>query len=446
MESSAPSSIANGTTPLFVQLNKPLNSDMPSAEELALDAELQQYLRSSAVFETSDGQSRRESVITKLETVVNDWAIALSKHKNITLKVPEPLYANPYARLVVFGSQRLSVHSVESDVDVLCLCPNFVTRGDFFTSFIQHITADPHASMVISVPEAFTPVVKFNFCGQTIDMIFATMPSEIVPLEPNLLDDQCLRFQDEKGVRSLNGARVAEMILKLVPDTTTYTVALRAIKLWARRRGVYSNVLGFLGGINFAIMVAFICQLYPKACASSIIHSFFKVYAHWVWPNPIMIAAPVEYSNSEFYGLTSWNYVKNAKDRMEIMPIITPAFPQMNSAYNVGMAQFRSIQEEIVRGYRLFDMHVSSHAESRPEVNNNADVIVSSELKTDGDIDKGTVSEGRASGSAVVITGAVWEELFTSAMPAFLEKFPRYVQVLNVLLLLFVYKRFSFLN
>jgi poly(A) polymerase len=412
--------IPNGKS---LQFNKPISIDMPSAEELEMDAELQHHLRSCGIFETSDGQHRRESVIIKLESLVNDWAVDLAEKKSITLHQPDPSYHNPYARLVVFGSQRLSVHSVESDVDVLCLCPNFVTRGDFFTSFIQYIAAYPNASMVISVPEAFTPVVKFNFCGQAIDMIFATLPTETVPLEPNLLDDQCLRFQDEKGVRSLNGARVAEMILNLVPDQATYTTALRAIKLWARRRGVYSNVLGFLGGINFAIMVAFICQLFPNACAASIINSFFKVYAHWVWPNPIMIAAPVEYS--EFYGLTSWNYVKNAKDRMDIMPIITPAFPQMNSAYNVGMAQFRSIQEEIVRGYRLFDQYRPDQEDS----NNQRSVTV--EIADSKSINKGSdppVHTSQAPAPAPS-TAPLWEELFTSAMPAFLEKFPRYVQV-----------------
>jgi poly(A) polymerase len=416
--------ISNGKSMTSSQFIKPLSSDMPSAEDLELDTELQQHLRSCGIFETSDGQHRRESVIMKLECLVNNWALDLAEKKNKSLTQPFPSYRNPFARLVVFGSQRLSVHSVESDVDVLCLCPNFVTRGDFFTSFIECIAADSNASMVISVPEAFTPVVKFNFCGQAIDMIFATWPSDTVPLEPDLLDDQCLRFQDEKGVRSLNGARVAEMILNLVPDQATYTTSLRAIKLWARRRGVYSNVLGFLGGINFAIMVAFICQLFPNACAASIIQSFFKVYAHWVWPNPIMIAAPVDYSSSEFSGLTSWNYVKNAKDRMDIMPIITPAFPQMNSAYNVGMAQFRSIQEEIVRGYRLFDRY----RPDREGINHKRNAEMTDTMNKESN-NLAHASNGPEAVPVPLPTEPLWEELFTSAMPSFLDKFPRYVQV-----------------
>ncbi|CAN0465918.1 unnamed protein product, partial [Discosporangium mesarthrocarpum] len=52
---------------------------------------------------------------------------------------------------------------------------------------------------------------------------------------------------------------------------------------------IYSNVLGCLGGVNWAILVAFVVQLYPNAAPSTIVHKFFRVYHKWNWPNHVSL-------------------------------------------------------------------------------------------------------------------------------------------------------------
>ena len=64
---------------------------------------------------------------------------------------------------------------------------------------------------------------------------------------------------DEKSIKSLNGCRVAEYFLQQMPNLTVFKKTLRIIKLWARNRGIYSTVFGFLGGIGWNILVAKIC-------------------------------------------------------------------------------------------------------------------------------------------------------------------------------------------
>ena len=54
-------------------------------------------------------------------------------------------------------------------------------------------------------------------------------------------------------------------------------------------RGIYSNALGYLGGVSWAMLVARTCQLYPNASASTIVHKFFFVFEKWDWPKPVLL-------------------------------------------------------------------------------------------------------------------------------------------------------------
>lgn len=47
-------------------------------------------------------------------------------------------------------------------------------------------------------------------------------------------------------------------------------------------KGIYSKVLGFLGGVSWAILVARICQLYPNAAPAILLHKFFMIIHKWL--------------------------------------------------------------------------------------------------------------------------------------------------------------------
>ena len=51
--------------------------------------------------------------------------------------------------------------------------------------------------------------------------------------------------------------------------------------------------------------------------------------------------------------LTIWDPAANPRDRAHLMPIITPAYPSMNSSYNVGKPQLRRFQEELHNGDKI---------------------------------------------------------------------------------------------
>ncbi|KAJ6837458.1 nuclear poly(A) polymerase 1 [Iris pallida] len=131
------------------------------------------------------------------------------------------------------------------------------------------------------------------------------------------------------------------------------------MRLWAKCRGVYSNVSGFLGGINWALLVAWICQLYPNALPSMLVSHFFWVYTQWHWPNSVMLCEIEEGT----LGLPIWDPRRNFKDRGHMMPIITPAYPCMNSSYNVSASTLRVMKEEFQRGHEICELMEANKAD-----------------------------------------------------------------------------------
>ena len=84
---------------------------------------------------------------------------------------------------------------------------------------------------------------------------------------------------DDVSVRSLERCPSHKAhLLDLVPDQSVFRVAPVLIKKWARCKGLYSNVLGLLGGINCAILVAFVCQKYPLKDPAVVVENFSECW------------------------------------------------------------------------------------------------------------------------------------------------------------------------
>ena len=67
-----------------------------------------------------------------------------------------------------------------------------------------------------------------------MDLLFSRLALASIPDNLNLLDITLLKNLDPQSVRSLNGCRVTDAILSLVPRQDSFRTALRAIKLWAK--------------------------------------------------------------------------------------------------------------------------------------------------------------------------------------------------------------------
>ena len=73
-------------------------------------------------------------------------------------------------------------------------------------------------------------------CLLQLDMLFARLANQVIPDDQDLRDEGLLKNLDTKCVRSLNGCRVTDEILHLVPNRESFRMTLRAIKLWAKSK------------------------------------------------------------------------------------------------------------------------------------------------------------------------------------------------------------------
>lgn len=95
---------------------------------------------------------------------------------------------------------------------------------------------DPVVSDLHAVEDAFVPVIKLRYNGIELDILFARLALKEVPDDLQLSDDNLLKNLDEKSIRSLNGCRVADEILRLIPSQKNFVLTLRAVKLWAKSK------------------------------------------------------------------------------------------------------------------------------------------------------------------------------------------------------------------
>jgi poly(A) polymerase len=317
-----------------------------SPADEASSARLFQYLEAVAPLEGVDERGKREQLLNDLNALMKEWIREVAVAKGVYGDYETAAEAG--GRLFISGSYRLGINAPDGDVDTVAVCPSFVTRDDFFGSWLDKLRSYADLESLNPIPDASVPILELRVAGTDVDMGFARVHAPTVPRNFNILDDNVLRGVEKTDVIAMNGPRVTELVARLVPHYESYTALVRALRLWAKQRGIYSNKMGFLGGVNFNIMGAYICQLYPEMPPAALLYRFFAVFAAWQWPKPVWITRP--YKNAALGWDAEVFDAEDARQRSAVMPVITPAYPSSNSLYSVSHTSLRVMHTEFMRG------------------------------------------------------------------------------------------------
>ncbi|TBT98915.1 poly(A) polymerase gamma [Hamiltosporidium tvaerminnensis] len=427
----------------------PLSLKKPSPLDIKLSKSLSHHLNTTYYTKPPHLQHTHEKVLSLLHILTLKYTKHIATQKNLPPR-------NYTSLIYTFGSYRLGVNSQYSDIDTLVLFPRFITRTDFFTTFVDYLRCNGNISsrdykeldnnisssrdykeldsskgnnnissegninsnnnnnissskgkdyisssntnkeintninthntntnintnkeinntnnnkeintnnnniLVIAVVEhAYVPLIKLRISNINIDLVFCRLNTMFIDKGLCLLNNNILKGMDEKCILSVNGSRVTDIILEGVNNKENFRVCLKGVKLWAKRKGLYGNVYGYMGGVSYAICVAKICLLYPNGNAFYLLKKFFKIFSEWKWPVPVIIR---EYEECGL-NLKVWDPKSCPGDRFHKMPVITPAYPYMCSTHNVSSSTLGVIVEEMKKASNIIDEYVRGVSE-----------------------------------------------------------------------------------
>lgn len=272
---------------------------------------------------------KREKVLKDLEGLIIEWLKIEEVNLQTCIKLHE------FARILPFGSYFLGAHCVGADIDVVCLCPNTVSYAQFFTNFMQLLAQKPNISCVKAVRDAHVPVLKMKMDDIELDLLLATSPVQYLSNHQILFLKDNVDVMDFESQKSIHGRLECQHIMDILPPEliSKFQFVLKCIKFWAQRRGVYKSIYGYIGGFTCAILAAKICLMFPDMESGDIFGNFFRIFAQWPWPAPVMLQ-PCFYP------------VKH----QEMLPVIGPVRPHKNTSHTICPSTFNILRYELQRG------------------------------------------------------------------------------------------------
>ncbi|KAI1779638.1 hypothetical protein F4818DRAFT_148065 [Hypoxylon cercidicola] len=256
---------------------------------------------------------------------------------------------HPLFAIVSIGSHGLGVYDAASNVD--CLCVGHTSPKIFFTLAIQQLrkAAPRDIKILRRMDEGFGTILELQvnhimmslrYCLLSSVSITETWPA-IEALSP---DDPFFNVPSSLRI-SIKPLLDLLYLRRTIPDSAAFRLAYYVIKCWARRRGIYAPIFGYLGGIQISILLTVICKLLSQKAETvsvpAILTTFYDHYAVFDWKNSIVF-------DPEFH-----KQLKYVRTRQEPMVILGFHGPSLNTAQAASVPTVHVISEEFKRANKL---------------------------------------------------------------------------------------------
>ncbi|KAL1893187.1 hypothetical protein Sste5346_006619 [Sporothrix stenoceras] len=337
------------------------------AGPLADDSAVVSALTELGIIPSDDEIARRKAAFDHLKAIILDEEVAYEA--GAANSGPRQLVVVPV------GSYGLGVWTPASDID--CLCIGTFGPQTFFALATQRLRAAGVVAVNAGDAAKFVKIIRrvrahtgtmleLEINGIRIDLQYcgATVVAETWPAVLVLPPTHPVFALSPQTLSKLKAARDLYYIRKSFPELTETTkictasnfrTAHRAIKTWARAKGLYAARFGYLGGIQIALLLARVMKLMQREVekvaedggvkeytVADILVTFFQHYAGFDWKTKMAF-------DPFFHGQKS----PYSPSNREPLAILGYHRPQLNSSMAASVPSVRVLAEEFQRAAGL---------------------------------------------------------------------------------------------
>ncbi|MDI2128734.1 poly(A) polymerase [Yinghuangia seranimata] len=267
---------------------------------------------------------------------------------DVTALVRRITDALPDARVHVVGSRRMGCALAGSDLDLVAALPGTVDIADVQARIAAAL---PEATRLRQVPAARVPGLRMSVAGRDVDLI--VVPTGDVPV-----DEAVARRADigEAAALALSAVSDADAVLAAVgtEDHAAFAQLARAVKTWARARGLDAAPYGGLSGLAWTVLAARTVLETPGVAPPDRLREFFATWAAWDWRTPVALAPTAAPPTAE------------PAPQPGPVVVLTPTEPVRSCTAQVNAAGLALLTDELYRAWELLDG--TSGTDAWPEV------------------------------------------------------------------------------
>ncbi|EJT78999.1 hypothetical protein GGTG_04090 [Gaeumannomyces tritici R3-111a-1] len=306
---------------------------------------LRDSLSALGAFPTEDEAARRQEAFELLRDLI------LENPTGTEVTDGASAAARPRPPLVVtsVGSYGLGVWTPSSDIDVMCIGP--YSSAVFMALAVQRIRkAGARGFKLVRRVRANTgTMLELEVQGVKMDLQYCAATS-VAEGWPAVLDRPAsdpVFSLPAQTLGKLKAARDLDYLRRSLPDLAKFRLAHRAVRTWARTRGIYSVRFGYLGGIQISVLLARVCKSLardagPGLSVADILVTFFHHYAAFDWQQNLAF--------DPFFHNKKLSYHRTFREPLAILGFFPP---MLNTSHAATIPSVRAMAGEFRRAAAL---------------------------------------------------------------------------------------------